>query len=325
MTTLKDIAAECRVSVSTVSRALNGTDLIRPELAESIRKTAARMGYLPNEVARSLKMNRTWMIGILHDEAIDHPFFSGMLEALRVSAEKRGYDTVLLSRKQRNNSSDPSTLALSRRVDGIIVVYADVAEDGLDRLMRNQIPVVSVDDCSRPCPIIASDYEDGSRQLTEEAIRRNHRRITLVHGEEGISTLRRIAGYQSAMEAHGLQAELIQAAFNQPELCLEQILRRLKEPGAPTCFLLPEDSSALYVIEHLRARGVRVPEDIGIAGYDGQRWVRSMAPWLSTFHQSVSEIGEAALDRLLAIRGKELLRKRDEVLIPGTLIPGETL
>ena len=325
MTTLKDIAAECHVSISTVSRALNGSDLISSGLTESIRRTAARMGYQPNEIARSLKMNRTWMIGILHDEAMDHPFFSSLLESIRVSAEKHGYDTMLLSRKRRNNSADPSDLALSRRVDGIIVVYADVTDDGLDRLMRNHIPVVSVDDCSRPCPIIASDYENGTRLLTEEALRRGHRRIVLMHGEKGVSTLRRIAGFQTAMEAQGLRGELIQAAFNRQELCVRLILEQLRRPDPPTCFLLPEDTSALYAIHQLRDQGIRVPEDVAVAGYDGQRWARSLAPWLSTFHQNVEEIGGKALDRLLSIRGQELRRERNEILVPGTLIPGETL
>ena len=324
MITLKDIAAECRVSVSTVSRALNGSELIRPGLAASIRETAARLGYQPNEVARSLKMNRSWMIGILHDGAVDHPFFSGILEALRISAEKRGCDTVLLSRGKRNNCANSSDLALSRRVDGIIVVYADVAENSLDRLMRNEIPVVSVDDCNRPCPIIASDYENGTRLLTEEAIRRNHRRIAFIHGEPGVSTSRRIAGFQEAMTAHGLAGELIPAAFYSGERCAEIILSRLRRPDSPTCFLLPDDTSALHVLLRLRNAGLHVPEDVAIAGFDGQPWACSQAPELSTFRQDLERIGEAALDKLLSIRNDGAARS-GEIIIPGTLIPGKTL
>ena len=325
MTTLKDIAAQCRVSVSTVSRALNGSDLIRPEVIASIRETAARMGYQPNEVARSLKMNRTWMIGILHDEAVDHPFFSGMLEALRTSAEKRGCDIVLLSRRQRNNSAESLDLALSRRVDGMIVVYADVTEDGLDRLMKNRIPVVSVDDCNRPCPIIASDYEHGTRLLTEEAIRRGHQRITFVHGESGISTSRRIAGYQAAMAAHGLAEELIPATFNNGARCADIVLSRLRGADAPSCFLLPDDTSALHVMNTLRQSGLRVPGDVALAGFDGQRWACSLAPQLSTFRQDLEKIGEAALEKLLAAQEEGMERTRSEIIIPGSLVPGETL
>ncbi len=325
MITLKDIAAECGVSVSTVSRALNESDLIRPELTETIRAAAERMGYRPNEIARSLKLDRTGMIGILHDEAMDHPFFSGMLDAIRFSAEKRGYDIMMLSRKQRNSTVDSSDTALSRRADGIIVVYADVREDGLDRLMRNRIPVISVEDCNRPCPIVASDYENGTRQLTLEALRRSHRRIAFVHGESGISTSRRIAGFQAAMASAGLRGELIPSSFYAGESCASLILNRLRQPDAPSCFLLPDDSTALTVLSILRENGLKVPEDVAIAGFDGQRWACALAPRLSTYRQDLRGIGEAALETLLAARAKETYRSRSEIIIPGQLIPGETL
>lgn len=325
MITLKDIAAECHVSVSTVSRALNETDLIRPELVESIRATAERMGYHPNEIARSLKLNRTGMIGILHDEAMDHPYFSGMLDALRLSAEKRGYNIMMLSRKQRDSMADSSDTALSRRVDGIIVVYADVREDGLDRLMRNQIPVISVDDCSRPCPIVASDYENGTRLLTLEALRRSHRRIAFIHGESGISTSRRIDGFRSAMSSAGLRGELIPSNFYAGEDCARLILNRLQQSDAPSCFLLPDDTSALTVLSILRQNGLKVPENVAVAGFDGQRWACALLPRLSTYRQDLQGIGEAALDTLLATRAEGVVRSRSEIVIPGQLIPGETL
>lgn len=325
MITLKDIAAECHVSVSTVSRALNESDLISPEVTGAIRAAAERMGYRPNEIARSLKLNRTGMIGILHDEAMDHPYFSGMLDAIRISAEKRNYGIMMLSGKHRNSAADSSDTALSRRVDGIIVVYADVWEDGLDRVMRNQIPVVSVDDCSRPCPIVTSDYEDGTRQLTLEAIRRSHRRIAFIHGESGISTDRRIAGFQSAMASAGLQGELIPSHFYAGEDCASLILNRLRQADAPSCFLLPDDTTALTVLSILQRSGLKVPQDVAVAGFDGQRWACALAPRLSTYRQDLHGIGEAALDTLLATRAKGVVRSRSEIIIPGQLIPGETL
>jgi LacI family transcriptional regulator len=325
MITLKDIAAECHVSVSTVSRALNGTDLISPEVTESIRAAAERMGYHPNEIARSLKLNRTGIIGILHDEAMDHPYFSGMLDAIRLSAEKRGYCIMMLSRKQQDSTADSSDTALSRRVDGIICVYADILEAGLDRVMRNQIPVVSVDDCNRPCPIVASDYENGTRLLTLEALRRSHRRIAFIHGESGISTDRRISGFRAAMASAGLQGELIPSRFYAGESCARLILNRLQQADAPTCFLLPDDTTALTVLSILRQNGLQVPRDVAVAGFDGQRWARILAPRLSTYRQDLQAIGEAALDTLFAAGAKGDVRSRSEIIIPGQLIPGETL
>lgn len=325
MIKLKDIAESCGVSVSTVSRALNGNPLISPEVAEKIRTAAREMGYQPNEVARSLKTNRSRMIGILYESDMDHPFFSGLLEALRSSAEKRGYDLVLLSRSRREDCSDTADLALGRRMDGVIVVYADITEDGLDRLMRNQIPVVSVDDCSRPCPMIVSDYENGTRALTEEAVRRGHRRIAFLHGEYGYATELRIKGYRAAMAAEGLPEELIPARFNRGDLCTELIRNRIGQPEPPDCFLLPEDNSALETIQQLKKAGIRVPEDIAVAGFDGQKWVQNHYPALSTFCQNLEGIGEAAVEKLLSLSGPKINRIRSEMIITGRLYPGETL
>ncbi len=325
MITLKDIATECGVSVSTVSRALNGPDLIRPELAAEIRETALRMGYQPNEVARSLKMNRTGMIGILHDVGIHHPFFSEMLEAIRCSAEKRGFDTLLLSRIQRNNSSDSSDLALSRRMDGIIVIYADVKDSGLDRLLRNRIPVVSVDDCNRPCPVIASDYENGTRRLVEEAFRKGRRRIAFIHGEMGPSTSRRIDGFLAAIAAHGLCGELIPSAFQDGKGSAELLLSRLRQPDPPDCFLLPDDTSAVHTLLRLREEGLQAPGNVGIAGFDGQRWACGMMPELTTFRQNLEQIGEEALDILISGMNGGEKSSRGEILVPGELISGKTL
>jgi len=325
MTKLKDIADVCGVSISTVSRALNGSSLIGQETAQEIRNTARRMGYRPNEIARTLKTNRSGMIGILYDTGMNHPFFSGVLEALRTGAEKRGYDIMLLSRNRQENAVDTSDLALTRRVDGVIVAYADPANDELDRLMENRIPVVSVDDCHRPCPMIVSDYEEGTVLLVEEAIRRGRRRIAFFHGEHGFATDLRIQGFQRAMAAHGLTGELIPARFNHGRLCAEMILERRGRPDAPDCCLLPDDYSALDAVNRLNAAGLRVPECIGIAGFDGQDWIRTLCPRLCTFRQNLEGIGEAAIETLLAVRSQGIPFERSQQIIPGTLLDGETL
>ena len=325
MITLKDVASECGVSVSTVSRALNETEQIRPELVKTIRATAERMGYRPNEIARSLKLRRSGVIGILYETAMDHPFFSGVLEALRRSAEKRDYEVMLFSQRHRSGRADSTDTALSRRVDGMIVLYADIREDSLDRLMRNRVPVVSVEDCNRPCPIVTSDYENGTRLLTLEAVRRSHRRIAFLHGEGGVSTARRMEGFRAAMASAGLRGELIPSRFHAGESSAHLILERLRQPDPPDCFLMPDDTSALTAISTLRKRGLSVPEDVGIAGFDGQPWALSLAPELSTYRQDYQGIGETALETLLSMKEEGSGRFRREFLVPGRLIPGETL
>ena len=325
MTTLKDVADACNVSVSTVSRALNGNSLIRPEVAAAIRETAQNMGYRPNVAALTLRTNRSWMIGLMYAEAMDHTFFSDVLDSIRTSAELQGYDIVILSRQQRENYADTFDLALARRVDGVIVVYAGDADEGLKRLVRNQIPAVSVDDRRHPCTTIISDYEDGTRQLVEEAVRLGRRRIAFVHGEMGQASELRIRGFRSALNAAGLNGELIPARFHHGELCAERIRQRLSQPDPPDCFLLPDDDSALEVLSRLRNDGLDIPGKIGIAGYDGQKLALRLYPELTTYRQNVAEIGRAAVETLLANRDRDLVHERSERVVPGELLPGSTL
>ena len=97
----------------------------------------------------------------------------------------------------------------------------------------------------------------------------------------------------------------------------------MSQPNPPDCFLLPDDTSALHTVAALNQAGLRVPGDVGVAGYDGQRWARALFPALSTFRQPLEAIGEAALERLLSPRNLE--NSPREIVISGALVPGETL
>ena len=165
MVTLKDVAEKCGVSVSTVSRAMNGVELINADRAEEIRAAAREMGYAPNAVARTLKTKRSMTLGILYETRFDHPYFSLLFEAVRSGAEKRGYDLLLLSRIRKNGRLDYSETALSRQMDGVIIVYADPGAYGLHRLLTGNIPVISVDRCDRECRSVSSDYRQDRKSV----------------------------------------------------------------------------------------------------------------------------------------------------------------
>ena len=105
MITLKDIASVCGVSVATVSRALNGSGDISPAQVERIRRTAAQMGYLPNAAARALKTNRSFMLGILYEDRMDHEYFSLVIEGIRRRAEERGFDLAFLSHNTKDGNA----------------------------------------------------------------------------------------------------------------------------------------------------------------------------------------------------------------------------
>lgn len=327
MVTMKDIAQKCGVSVSTVSRVLSGNELISPETSRLVTKTAEEMGYMPDMTARTLKTNRSDMIGILYDMKLTHPFFSGVIDAIRTRAEEAGFDVLLLSRVKHGGRMGYTEMALSRRMDGIIVVYARVENENVRKLMNGSIPVVSIDVYDGKTSVVFSDYREGTRQLTEYAISMGHKRIALIHGEMGYATKERLVGYREVMAAHGLEVppEMIRAgAFNHPEECAAETEKLLALPEAPTCILMPDDYSAINALRILRERGISAPGDFSCAGYSGILPSLTFGPQLTTFRQDTKAIGRAAVELLLdTIReGPGKLR---EMTIRGQLIPGETM
>ena len=327
MVTMKDIAKLCGVSVSTVSRVLSGNTLISPETARLVTEAAEKLGYRPDMTARTLKTNRSDLIGILYDAPMTHPFFSGVIDAIRTRAEEAGFDVLLLSRVKRNGRMDYTETALSRRMDGIIVIYADVESENVRKLAKGNIPVISIDVYAGQTSAVLSDYREGTRKLTEYAISRGHRRIALIHGQMGYVTQERLEGFRATMKAEGLAVpeQYIRASsFNNPEECARETEELLSLPEPPTCILMPDDYSAINALRILEEKGISAPEQFSCAGYDGIPLSQAMKPQLTTFWQDTEGIGRAAIEALLnsMLKGPEANRV---ITINGKLIPGGTV
>jgi len=327
MVTMKDIADRCGVSVSTVSRVLSGNELISPETTRLVTETAEQMGYRLDMTARTLKTNRSDMIGILYDVPMTHPFFSGVIDAVRARAEEAGFDVLLLSRVKRNGRMDYTETALSRRMDGIVVVYANVENENAQKLAKGNIPVISIDVYDGQTSSVLSDYREGTRCLTAYAISMGHRRIALIHGQMGYATRERLEGFRAAMKTGGLEIpeQYIRAGeFTNPEVCARETEALLALPEPPTCILMPDDYSAINALRILEEKGISAPEQFSCAGYDGIPLSRTVRPRLTTFWQDTESIGRAAVEALLKARqeGPEASRA---ITVSGRLLPGGTV
>ena len=327
MVTMKDIARHCGVSVSTVSRVLSGNELISPDTSRKVLDAAKSMGYTPDIIARTLKTNRSDMIGIVFDNHLNHPFFSGIIDSVRIHAEKAGLDVLLLARVRRNGRIDYTETSLSRRMDGIVVVYANVGSESVRKLTKGNIPVVSVDLSEPEASNVFSDYRQGTEELTNWAVNRGHRRIAFIHGEIGYATNERLQGFRDALKSHKLEIPdqyICPGAFNSPELCARKAEELLSLPHPPTCILMPDDYSAVNALRLLRTKGISAPEQFSCAGYDGIPLSGMVTPRLTTFAQDADMIGKKTVELLLlGIQdGPGMTRN---LIVRGKLIPGETV
>lgn len=330
MVSMKDIAAACGVSVATVSKALSNHGDISEGTKRQIKMTAEKMGYFPNQSARYLKTNRSYNIGVLFADAagsgLTHDFFSGVLQSFKTAAEAKGYDVTFLN----TTCSDMSYVerARYRGFDGVAILGIDFGNPKIQELLQSNLKIVTIDYIADNRTAVLSDNMDGMYRLMNYIFEQGHTRIAYIYGDGSRVTRQRLAAYYRSMEAHGIQVrkefvrESLYRDIEQAHRLTEELLD-LREP--PTCIVYPDDVACFGGINAIKARGLRVPEDISVAGYDGIRAAQYEEPRLTTIRQDVELMGEKAALSLI----EEIESPTTTVLtihnVKGFLMEGQTV
>ena len=331
--TIKDVARKCGLSISTVSKVFNGYPDISEATRRQVTEAAREIGYKPNALARALKTNRSYNIGVLFvDENISglmHPFFAAVLNAFKAEAERHGYDITFINHNIGTMEMTYLEHCRYRNVDGTCLACVDFYSAEVVELVNSDIPCVTIDHIFHNRPGIISDNLNGMRMLVDRAASLGHRRIAYVHGQRNSAvTENRIRGFYRAMQANGIavpEGYVIQGRYDDAECIQECIGRLLERPDRPTCILLPDDASYFATLELLRDRNLRVPEDISVAGYDGIRAAQTVHPRLTTIWQNSAEMGREAAQRLIDHIEHPGAGVGEPVLIPTQIIEGESM
>lgn len=330
MVSMKDIAKSCGVSVATVSKALNGQSDIAEETRSRICAVADEMGYLTNAAARALKTNRTYNLGVLFvDErrsGLAHEYFSAVLESFKVEAENHGYDITFINHNVAGKHQSYLQHCRYRGVDGVVVACVDFNDPQVRELVDSGIPLVTIDHIFNNRLAVVSDNVSGLSEIVRYVYGRGHRKIAFLHGERTAVTENRLIGFYRTCEELGLEipAEYIRAcAYHDPD-CSAQATRELLDlPDPPSCIIYPDDYSYIGGMNVLREMNLRIPEDISVAGYDGIPLSGILK--LTTYAQDTRALGATAARRLIGLIEHPKTTLMDRVLIPGRLIPGETV
>ena len=209
MSSLKDLAQECGVSVATVSKALNGQPDISEATRARVREAARRMGYVPNMAARSMKTNRTYNIGVLfvdeQQSGLAHEYFSAVLDSFKVRVEQLGYDITFINRNLGGRTMTYLEHCHYRGVDGAVIACVDFNDPQVIELVNSDVPVVTIDHVFNNRMAILSDNVAGTKALVQQAWACGHRRIAFIHGEKTAVTENRLAGFYQACEELGLK------------------------------------------------------------------------------------------------------------------------
>lgn len=334
MSNIKEIAEKCGFSVSTVSKALNSYSDISKETRKRVLETAEECGYFPNSIARALKTNRTYNIGMLFvDDAksgLKHDYFAAVLDSFKVEAEKHFYDITFINHNI-NIGNRPMTFlehCKYRNFDGVCVACIDFSQPEVLELINSNFPVVTIDHLFNNHTSINSANVQGMRELVQYIYSLGHRKIAYVHGEKSAVTEQRLTSFCKNLVDLGVDIPpeyLMCSAYHDPISTKHCVNKLLKLPQRPTCIVMPDDYSALGGIEAIEAAGLKIPDDISIAGYDGIALSQVIKPRLTTLQQDTEMLGREAARRLIEQIENPLTTIMENVTVVGKLIEGQSV
>ncbi len=304
MATIKDVAKMAGVSTTTVSHVINSTRHVAEDTKNDVLQAIQTLNYSPSAVARSLKVNTTHSVGMIVTTS-EAPYFAEIIQAVEDHCYRQGY-SLFLCNTQNNPEKLKNHLDMlaKKRVDGILVMCSEYTPDSLDLLKNfSELPMVVMDwGPNNPnTDLIQDNSFDGGYLATQHLIDNGHKKIGIIAGELTKTTAKtRYEGFVKALLDAGLVVNpdwIMEGSF-EPEdgyECMNKILRQNELPTAVFCC---NDVMALGAISAITEKGLRVPDDISIIGYDNIHSSRFYAPPLTTVHQSKSRLGERALKLL---------------------------
>ncbi len=332
MVSMKDISAACGVSVATVSKALNDHKDVGEDTKSRIRQAAKEMGYFPNSSARALKTNKSYNIGVLFVEeapqsGLTHEYFASILDSFKVTVEAKGYDLTFINcnkvRKGRLSYLEHSRF---RGVDGVLIACVDFTDKEVTELIDSDIPVVTIDYPADDRLAVISDNEKGIEDLLKYVFSKGHRRIAYIYGQSGsLVTKTRLNKFKETAKELGLKIPeqfLIKGKYRDIPLAAKSTNELLDMKNRPTCIFYPDDYSAIGGMNEIKARGLNIPDDISIVGYDGSDIVAKIEPRLATIIQDTRMMGRIAADNLIDLIEKPGKTPKGHVIIEGVLEKG---
>ncbi|UGU14518.1 LacI family transcriptional regulator [Sinomicrobium kalidii] len=327
--TIYDIAKKLKYSPSTISRALNDHESISKKTIGAIKKAAKEMGYHPNSLAASLRNNRSKTIGIMISR-INRPFISSLISGIEEYARKSGYNVIISqSNDKYENEVVNAQTQYNSRISGLIVSLSMETRklDHLQQFMDQGIPIVFVDrvpDELDVHKVIIDNYAAGYK-ATQHLIEQGCKRIAHFAGAQHRNVYReRKKGYMDAMKDHNipLDDKLIigfkTLSFEEGE----KVTRKLLDlPEPPDGIFSANDTAAVSAILHAKKRGVKIPEELAIIGFNNDPIASIVEPGLSTITHPAIKMGELSAQRILQHAKEDY----DSTITEITVLPTELL
>jgi LacI family transcriptional regulator len=330
MATIVDVAEHAGVSTTTVSRVLNGTISVNPEMSAKVRASVAALNYRPSRAARALRSRRAKTVGLLISD-IQNPFFTALIRGVEDVAQQNGYSLILC-----NSDEDPRKerqyleVLCAEQVSGAIIVPTSEHQPGLKMFREQRIPVVTIDRRirDRDTDAVLVDNVRGASEAVTHLLQNGYRRVGIITGPMATTTgSERLEGYRQALSSAGIEYDhtLVRCgSFREESGCL--LAEELLDLDQPVDALFAGNNAMSFgVFKAIDSRGLRVPEDIGMVGFDDMPWASLRAISLTTVAQPVYELGNTAASRLFQrLLYPDVFSRQEIVLTPWLCIRGSS-
>lgn len=337
-----DVAKAAQVSVATVSRALNEPEKVGKKTLLRVQAAIQALGYQPNASARSLRSQRSRVIGVVLPTLLN-PVFAECLKGIADTAAHAGYAILpFFTEYHVERESQAVALLLASNVEGIVLVVSNPATSpALERLSTTPCPYVLAYNQHPEHPCVSVNGEQAMIELIGHLATQGHRRIAMVSGHLHVSdrAQQRSCGYLKGMESAGLAPmPLLEVPFmgHPPEdptapasteggIHLAKVARLLRQADRPTAVIGSNDLIAIRCLRTAQQIGLRVPQDISIIGFDGIGLGAELFPRPATIAQPNEEIGRQCIGLLLgSIARQQAVPAQESILLPYTFDPGES-
>ncbi len=319
--TIEDVARSTGFSRATVSRVINNDGNVKPATATSVRSAIGKLGYIPNAAASALSGGKMRAVAVLLPD-ISSPYYSDLLEGADRVAQDKGYHVIL---KTRQSARSVASLVESAMADGYIIRHSRDPEHDralLGRLRRNGVPFIFIGTPEeKDARAIMVDNVGGAREMAHHFVDHSFKRILFIAGApNNLDSNDRAYGFKLGLSEKGYDlASLSSAQGDFSRDCAYRIAEeRLAHANVDAVFAA-NDHMALGVLHYLNERGIRVPQDIALAGFDDTFFAEYLGPPLTTVRQPMHEIGAVAMENMvMAIEGATISASR--IILPTRLV-----
>ncbi|HEY0198645.1 MAG TPA: LacI family DNA-binding transcriptional regulator [Rhodanobacter sp.] len=302
--TIKDVAREARVSVASVSRALNGGNGVTAETGQRIREVAKRLRYVPHAAARSLITRRTNTIGALLPD-LHGEFFSELIRGIDLAARARGFHLLVSSSHDSGEEAAAALRAMQGRVDGMLILSPRVDAAFLHANLPAALPTVLLNSAvkSKAYSVLNIDNYTGAHAMVQHLVETGHTQIAFITGpEKNFDAEQREMGYRAAMAKYApdVAVNIVAGDFTE-DSGYHAGRTLLAQPTHPQAVFAANDMMAVGCLYAFKEAGLNVPQDIALAGFDDIPIARYISPALTTVRVRIVDLGRSALEQLAAL------------------------